>query len=220
MKSFWREYKIYLAIIAYLLSVGAVYFFAIKPLAARISEKNNKIQKILADGENNQEKISKIPILKEQFEKIKGEEDKIKVALTRGTVVNLIKKIETISEETVNKVKIEVAPDQVGKKTAAKSKKDEKKDLISNLPSDSYITISIAIEGDYASMLNFVQRLENMEYYCDIISFKVTKTEKKPPAFASNPFTGETADTEIKSIDSENNKITTTIIASFYLENK
>lgn len=223
MKNFWRKYKIHLIIIAYLFSVGAVYFFAVKPLVLKIGEENDRIQGVLADQENRQEKIARIPVFKNQFEKIKSEEDRIKISLTGDTVVDLIKRIENISETTGNEVKIEVAPDQANKKTPVKSKKDDgksSKDLISGLPGEKYITISITAQGDYENMINFVRKLENMDYYSDIISFKITKTKENAALSSANPFETAPSDAEIKNIDLEKNKITTAIIASFYLANK
>ncbi|MDO8529571.1 MAG: hypothetical protein Q7S18_02800 [bacterium] len=223
MKNFWREYKIYLAAAAYLLSVGAAYFFAIKPLILRTGEENDRIQGVISDQENRQERISKIPVFNDQFEKIKGEEDKIKISLAGDNVVELIKKIESISEATGNEVKIEVAPDQVNKKAPVKSKKDNdkaSKNLVGNLPGEKYITISVTIQGDYESMMNFVRKLENMNYYSDIISFKIAKTKENLSLPSGSPFETAPSDAGIKNIDLEKNKITSTIIASFYLENK
>ena len=71
----------------------------------KIEEKNNLIQEKIATQEINREKISKLPLFKDQFDKIEADESKIKIGLTNDRVVNLLEKIEEIKKsfESVEK---------------------------------------------------------------------------------------------------------------------
>ncbi len=213
MKNFFKKYKIYLGIAGYLLFVAAMTFLAIMPLISEINSRNNGIQEKITDQENRKERLEKIPAIKEQSEKIKGEEEKVNIILTKDNIVDLIKKIEKVSEETNNKVKIEVIED-FAKKAAAKAKKDDnQKSLADKLGNQEFVAMDINLAGNYQSFIDFVRKIENMEYYSDIISIKMTKEKDKSGDRPANPFDG-IGEEDVAS----GNNIYSTLEVIFYLK--
>jgi Tfp pilus assembly protein PilO len=216
MKYFFKKYKIHLAIAIYLLIIGAASFFIARPMILGIREKNDEIQKNIADQESKKERLGKLPAFKKQFEEIGANEDKINIVLNNGNIVVLIEKLEKISEETGNKIKIDMAGDQTNKKTQSSSKKDDKS-LANNLPSDSYIIMNITLTGNYENFLDFIRKIENMEYYSDILSIKITKGINDNSSSATSPFIG--SDSSGASTGGKDS-ISSVLGVAFYLEKK
>lgn len=220
MKNFIKKHKICITGITYLFILGATYFFVANPLLKKIEEKNNLIQEKIATQENNREKISKLPLFKDQFDKIEADEDKIKIGLTSSNVVNLLEKIEEISGETGNKVKLEIMDDSTEKeKTTPKSKKSaakEEKKIIDKLPIERHIVINIKLAGGYKNLIEFINKIESAEYYSDIISIKVNKDLLKNSS--SNPFESEELENAQKEMREIKNEIYSDLSVAFYLD--
>lgn len=198
--------------------LGMTYFFVANPLLKKIEEKNNLIQEKIATQEINREKISKLPLFKDQFDKIEADESKIKIGLTNDRVVNLLEKIEEISGETGNKVKLEIM-DTSAEKTPPKSKKNaakEEKNIIDKLPVGRHIVINIKLAGSYRNLIEFINKIESAEYYSDIISVKITKELNKNSS--SNPFESEDLENAQKEMQEVKNEIYTDLSVAFYLE--
>lgn len=218
MKNFIKKNKICVTVIIYLSVLGMTYFFVANPLLKKIEEKNNLIQEKIATQEINREKISKLPLFKDQFDKIEADESKIKIGLTNDRVVNLLEKIEEISGETGNKVKLEIM-DTSAEKTPPKSKKNaakEEKNIIDKLPVGRHIVINIKLAGSYRNLIEFINKIESAEYYSDIISVKITKELNKNSS--SNPFESEDLENAQKEMQEVKNEIYTDLSVAFYLE--
>jgi hypothetical protein len=156
---------------------------------------------------------------------IKSDEDKMNVSLNRESAVILIEKLEKVSEETGNEIKIELVEEKVDNKNSGNLKKTDTKEadnLISSLPSDNYIKMRIKLSGEYINLLDFIKKLENMEYYSDIIYIKATKEQEKVSNQApiASPFEGEDLINKEKTSIEEKSKISSILEAVFYLENK
>ena len=159
-----------------------------------------------------------MPALKNQFEMVQRDEDKIRLSLNRDNLVGLIEKIEKVSEETGNKIKIELS-EELDDKKSTKLKKDTDKDKNKtiNLPSDNYIKIKANLFGNYVGLLGFINKIENMSYYCDIVSFKITDNLKNNGDSSGNPFSESVAKEGEAAVPVESN-ISSTIEIVFYLE--
>ncbi len=222
MKKFLKKYKIYVASFAYVLFLVIVYFFIAGPLLSKIENNNNLIKEKMASQENNREKISKLPNLKNQFDKITANESRIKVGLTSNSVVGLLEKIEEISEETGNKVKIEIVDSPVikEKKETSKSKKNVKKEeenIIDKLPIDRYIIVNIRLAGNYKNFVDFVRKIETLEYYSDITSIVISKEIIKNSS-SPNPFAVGELESAQKEMEKIKNEVYSEIAVAFYLE--
>lgn len=221
MKKFLKKYKIYVASFTYVLFLVVVYFFIAGPLLSKIENNNNLIKEKIASQENNREKISKLPNLKNQFDKIIANESRIKIGLTSNSVVGLLEKIEEISEETGNKVKIEIADSPVikEKKETSKSKKNVKKEenIIDKLPIDRYIIVNIRLAGNYNNFVNFVRKIETLDYYSDITSIVMSKEIIKNSS-SPNPFATGELESAQKEMEKIKNEVYSEITVAFYLE--
>ena len=221
MNDFLKKNKIYFLVATYSLVLVAVYFFTVNPLFSQIKNKNIEIQEKVANQESKKEKISKLPAFKSQFEKVKNNEEKIKIGADSNNMVLLLEKIEKISDETGNKVKIEIAEKGVKEKKQSSDSKDdsskkEKAQITEKLPIDRYMTININLLGNYQNFVDFVRKLENLDYYSDIISIKISKESLK--SFDSNPFESSGLESARKESEEVKDQISSVISVVFYLE--
>lgn len=222
MKDFIEKYKIFLSVFVYVLILMLGYVFVVAPSFSKIDKKNSEIQEKIAKQENDKEKISKLPSFKSQFEMIANEEEKVKIGVSKDNVVALLEKIEKISGETGNRVKIEIENTQdQNKKDVSKSKekeddvKEEKK-ILENLPLDRFIKINIVLTGSYQNLISFLNKIENADYYSDIISIKISKDSEKN--FSNNPFDNSKITNTGNQKESEKNELFSRITIVFYLD--
>lgn len=218
MKYFFEKYKTHLVIGVYLISVGAFFFFVARPIILNFDEKNNKIQESIADQESKKDRISNLPAVRNQMEMINSQKDKTEILLNEENTVSLIEKLEKISEETGNNIKIELSQENISssKNSSSKKNSDKKETISDNLPSNAYIKMNISLKGKYENFLAFLRKLENSDYYSDVISFKITNYQKSLTS-SSNPFK-ETSN-EAEDIVGEN-FILANLEVIFYLEKK
>ncbi len=180
MKDFWKKYKEYIYLFIFPIILGIISIFSIKYLTDSISAKNNEIEKELINNEEREKRIKNISTIEKQFKMIEEEKDKLNVFITQDQVISLIKKMEHLSEETGNEIIIEevMISDENTKDEAAPQKTaDDKND--SEIISDNYIQIKISLRGSYGDAVNFIKKIENINYCSDIISLKLTAQKKE-----------------------------------------
>lgn len=222
MKNFWKKYKTYLAISIYLIIIGLVGFFVAYPVMRSIRDKSDKIQQKIAMQERRKEKLLELSSMRSQFEEAKKQEEKINISLNKDNVVVLIEKLEKISEETGNKIKMELSNNEQDSKknnNPVKKSNEEKDSLIEDLPSDKYVKIKIILSGRYENFLNFLNKIENMEFYSDVVSIAIKRASENGPGLSTNPF-AKTNTLNIENVPEDKDAIISQIEAVFYLENK
>jgi hypothetical protein len=75
------------------------------------------------------------------------------------------------------------------KTKTAKEKNKGGVDIRGELPYKDYITIQLALIGKYPQLVVFMRKLENMNYYANVVSFDLKKEEKQSEKnINSNPF--------------------------------
>ncbi len=52
-----------------------------------------------------------------------------------------------------------------------------KKTVLGSLPSQEYLQMKIELKGDYNSIIKFIDFLENLEYYCDIVAIQMRNAD-------------------------------------------
>lgn len=182
MNIFWKKYKNFLVLAALLAFFGGVFFLGIKYLMKEINANNENIKKETINHEERQKRLAEIPELKNQFEMVERESDKIKITLSQNQIIVLIKKLEEIARGTGNEMVIEDMEiknkedeKKAKKKNGGKGEKSEEKlsiDLTGN-----YVSMKIKLRGNYNSALNFIEKMENMNYCADIISLQLSTGE-------------------------------------------
>lgn len=200
MKPFLKKYKIIIAVAIFILVIGAVFYFAAKPLFKAINSKNTKIQETLAGQESKKERLEELPGLREQFEMMENEEGKMIELFGEDRAVELIEKVEKIAEATSNKIAIEVPgeKDKAGRPQTEASK--EESELRAKLPGKDYLEMIVKLEGDYNQLLNFLEKIEEAELYSDVISLEISAKQEAPGGSsdlgAASPVSGSQAGQE------------------------
>lgn len=240
MQNFLKKQRQALALIGYALILVAVFFFAVKPLLAKINARRDQIQEELATQEDRKKQILALPNIKEQYLAVQKENDKLSVLISKDEAVNLIESIEKLASDTNNAVKITIVqadPNSreaiLAQKQAAQDKqsgdknKDKNKDvsLVDTLPGKNYLEIKISLKGKYNDALRFMEKLENMHYYSDILSFDMRAEDSSSGQAnqitrSSDPFAnrGQSPSASPVEVSSEEQKIVTDLEVVFYLK--
>lgn len=225
MRKFFKKYKVATALFIYLLLIGTIFYFAVKPLLSGIKSGNAKIQETLADQEIKKNRLGELPKLREQYEMAKKEEGSLVPLLTEDKAVELIEKMEKMAEDTGNEMTIEVRDNKEKNSVVPKKsgKIDEAKGIIANLPSGDYLEMKIMLSGGYDNLISFIKKIETMEYYADIISFDISakpeEIAKQPPSLFESSTGKKTGQNQEKAVSaSQETILDSTINVVFYIK--
>ncbi|MFA7209388.1 MAG: hypothetical protein WC120_03825 [Parcubacteria group bacterium] len=194
MKEFARKNKIKLAVAIFMIAVLNFVYFLVMPSIGGIIAKANDIQQKKIDKELNEKKLSSIATMESDYAKVENNADKFDIIIEPSKELDFIKELELMAEQTGNKIEFKVQ-DPSTAKPAAKSKSGEL-DIKGKLAYSNFLSMQIALEGDYASLLYFINKLENYKKYVNIITISsekrtIEKSIANPTADlnpASNPF--------------------------------
>lgn len=205
-----------------MLVFGGISFLGIRFLMKEISANNESIKKEIVDHEEREKRLAEAPSLNDQFEAVKSKEGELEVILSRSQIVTLMKRIEKIAEETSNEITVENMEVRNGeletgtKKKSAGKNEEGIEELLTSI-GDGYVSMEIKLRGNYNKALNFIEKMENMNYGADIVSLQLS-TERDDMAkqstralLSADPLTKNTS--EIGELEMEEN-INETIINS------
>lgn len=219
MKDFWKKHKIPTALAGYAIAVVATVYFLIVPMVVRIQTSSDEIQKSLIDSEILKERVNRIPEMQKMSQKY--QKSNLDVILSPEEKLNFIKKVETLVDETNNKMKIDIAK-KTDKKLAKSPKKDgEEKGIMESLPSDNYMSLSFILRGDYPSLINFLHKLENLDYYVNVVALSSKKIDAQIESEGQiryNFFGGSNNDYKNKTESGAKEVIETVIDVAVYLK--
>lgn len=162
-----------------------VYFLAI-PYVGGIIAKANDIQQKKIDKELNEKKLSSVASMEEDYARVKDNADKFDIIIEQSKELDFIKELESLAEQTGNRIEFKVQ-DPSTAKPVAKSKNSEA-DIKSKLGYTNFLSMQIALEGDYANLLNFINKLENHKKYVNIITISSEKRIIEKAVAAPDPF--------------------------------
>ena len=222
MKNFLKKQKEILVIFIYAVLIAILIYFVIMPMITRIEAMNNQIQEETVKREMLNRRIENLPKIKQQYETIEKNENSIDVLYEENKAVFLIEKLEKFAEESNNQIEISVQnPQKEGNVSNVKNKKTEENSIESMLPSPDYMQIQILLKGSYNGTVNFISKLEGMEYYSDIIGVKIKQDENRRDSnFGSvSPFSQNTEANQEEVIEINKDKILeTTLNVVFYIK--
>ncbi|HBP00908.1 MAG: hypothetical protein UY41_C0004G0007 [Candidatus Moranbacteria bacterium GW2011_GWE1_49_15] len=180
MKIFWKKYREGVVIFIYVAVVAGLLNFVAQPLFGWIKEKRIAAEERMLDQEIAQKKLREMPQLKEKVEIVKQEGERLDVFVDSDRALSLIESLEKLSNETGNEISIEIMDEgsDLGKAAEKKTKKKEG-DLSNFLPGERYMTMRLKLAGDFNSTMKFLKRIENMQYFSDILSVKLSVLEKE-----------------------------------------
>lgn len=161
------------------------------PLISRIEAKNNQIQEETAKREMLNRQIENLPKMKQQYESIQKKESSMDILYKEEKAILLIEKLEKFAQESNSEIEISVQDPQKEKNVSSvKNKTAAENSIESMLPSPDYMQMQILLKGSYNEAVNFISKLESMEYYSDIIGIKIKQdSDKIDPNFgAISPF--------------------------------
>lgn len=176
------KYKRYFFPLALAVILGLILYFILIPFVKKLEEKSNKIQSRLIDLEIEKDKINELPKIKEQFELVEGNKQKMEKALfSEQDILGLVQEIEKIAGETNNEISISVEDDKNNsKKNKVKTEEEEKSEKITDpFEEKDYFKMNIDLLGDYNSLIKFMDRLSRVSYYNSIIGFNIAYYEEE-----------------------------------------
>lgn len=179
MKDFWKKYKLWINIVIYVSFSATLFLFIVRPLLSGIQEKSDEIEKVKIDNQISQERIAKLPEMGELHAVFAEEQKNLSVVLDQNNSVDFIKRLELLAQETGNKISLKIDDSSSVAKSANDSKagkgKKDAESILSNLPMENYISMEITLEGKYENFIQFLYKLENLNYYVNIISLSLAK---------------------------------------------
>ncbi|MCX6761771.1 MAG: hypothetical protein NTY33_02900 [Candidatus Moranbacteria bacterium] len=197
MKIFWEKHKISTTIVIFIFVMVPSFYVATSFSIRKIQNKADAIQEKIIDGISEKAKIEKIPNMQEADAEFEKNKDSVGTILELNKEVDFIRYLESLAEETNNKIEIKVLADtqdnavakDVAKATAKKDSPSDGKNIEDQLLYKQYVTMQVDLTGDYDGFLNFEHKLENNKYYVNILSLNVQKifVKKENPAAITAP---------------------------------
>jgi hypothetical protein len=228
MKNFFAKNKIAVTLSIYPLMLAALIIFVIMPYYNRVLESTNKIQETIVGEENKKKRLGELSKLSEQYDKVVKDEEKLLILIGEEKAVEVIERIERVAQETGNEVIIEViSADEKAKATKGKSSDGEEKEqsIYDDLPSDSYLKFKAKLKGDYNDLLNFIEKIENLEYYADITDFQMesvidplTNKVKEAQSDSSTAENQKSEEEDAQETVPEKNIVNSSVTIIFYLK--
>lgn len=209
MNIIWKKYNIWIIGGVFLAAVLLAWFFVVLPIKGNIKKNSDEIQKKIIDNNIYKERAQKIPEMEKTQATFEGNKNNLKIFLNGSSEVDFIKKIESVAEETGNRITLKIE-ESANQKTDKKDENDIKNALPGN---NKYVAMQISLEGNYENLFNFMRKLENINYYVNIISLNLSKAivQKEASPFAST-------DAEKTSGNIEKEIIKSNLEAIVYLE--
>jgi hypothetical protein len=208
MKNFWKKYTIQIVLAGYCLFLGLFVHGIIFTRVENIKNKADEIQKKAIDKELDNENLTKIPQLIGDYEVFAAQENNLNVVLGKESEIEFIKLLENLAKETGNEINLKLIEDDASQikssQTKTKAKDKDAGDIKSNLPEEEYIMIQLELKGGYPELMRFLEKLERMDYYTNVVSFNLKKEDNQMEESSSNPFVG----TDTISVPTENNEKT------------
>lgn len=178
MKKIFQKQREIIIILTYVGVILVLVYFVILPLLSKIEGVNNQIQEESMKQEIVKQQLGELPKIQQQYDTLQKNEGTIDVLLDKNKAVTLIESLEKLAQDSGNKIEISVQNSQLQKNvTVATTKTPADKTLINTLPSSDYLQMQIILTGDYNKVVNFISKIENMEYYSDIIGIKMMHSD-------------------------------------------
>lgn len=178
---------------AYTAIAMLILVFAVRPLIQKIEAKSEEVQKKIIDDEINLAKVAKLPEARSTSESFNQKKQNLDVIIDSDREVDFIEKMEALAEETDNKIELKITEsytdEQVSKNSQSGKDKKEPDDIKSKLPYNKYLVIQVNLTGNYGNLVNFVYKLENFDYYVNLISLSLNKgTQESEPGTSGDIF--------------------------------
>lgn len=225
MKKLLKKNSALVIIMGYLIALGGVYYFVAAPLIDRAKSKRAEIEQSVAVQDGQMRRLTQLPKLREDFEMINNEAQKIAPFITKDTTVTFVERIEKIAEETGNQIKIEEASEVSAIPPKKIRKGVDDKGIAGILAQRNYLKFRITLTGSYVDFFRFLVRLENIPYHLDVIGLQLSLQEAVPERAivnpeTVNPFANQQKTPVPKAPTKKEAKLSSTIELAAYLANQ
>ncbi len=128
MKNIWKKHKLKMIVVAYFIGIFLVAQFVIRPMVGKTKDKADDIQKKLIDMQEDKGRLDKIPEMKDASGLIQEKKESLDVILVSEKEVDFIKKLESLADETGNKIALKIEEAVADPKKANDKKKPKKRE--------------------------------------------------------------------------------------------
>jgi hypothetical protein len=187
MKKFFKKHRVWIWSVIYAFLAGGFFYWGIFSLTGNIKMNLDKVQKKALDNEIKQAKIAKIPEIEKKLTQANENEKKLTGLLGKDQEVDFIKKLEALANETKNEIDLKI------NETSSLASKSPEKAEVKNvsgikLLDHKYISFRATLKGDYYGLVNFMKKLENFEYFVNVLSFSSNLEKDNQVRTLDNPF--------------------------------
>ncbi len=194
MRNFYKRYKVQVILASYLLILGAFIYGGIFTVIKQIKDRADEIQKKIIDNEVENKNLAKIPQLMDDYAIFSAKGQDLEVILKKEAEIDFIQSLENLAKETGNEISLKLIEEESSRvkesQTKTKAKEKNEEDFESNLPYANYITIQLELKGEYLGLMKFLEKLESMGYYANVMAFDLKKEENQAEEKTNNPFIG------------------------------
>lgn len=224
MKNFWKKYKASVIIISYIIIVASLIYFIFLPYFNKIKEKSNSIQAKMLDNQIRQSALNQLPAMEKDYADYQANSNDLNVILGQSDEVTFIKTIESLAGQTSNKITMSIPDTTSSSASGGNSSSGGKapKSIKDQLAYNNYIQMEIDLVGNYPALVNFLNKLENENYYVNILSFNlkedVSSLDDSSPAPNSNIFSPSNATEKSVASNATKEVIDSTLEVVIYLK--
>lgn len=218
MNNFFQKKREIIALSFYVCLIVSLVYFVILPILSSINIIRDQIQENALKQEGARKKLSDLPGIQQQYDIIEKDDELANVLLDKDKAVVLIERLEKLAEDSENKITITVQ-DASTQNTSTPVKLSPADTLIAALPSSDYLKLKITLNGDYNSIVKFVDMLEKFEYYGDITAIQIdadNQLDESSGQSILDPFSGNST----KSIAQKKGGVVASLDIVFYTKKK
>jgi hypothetical protein len=214
MKDFLIKNKIWILVIAYIAGSFYLIQYLFLPKFEKIKQQANEIQEKGLDKKILEQRLSELNKMEGEFNFFQENKDRLGKIISESEEVVFIQFLENLAQESGNEIIIQVPEEQYANeksKNSAKSKLKKKGNILSSIKYKNFLVLDVALAGDFQQAFEFIKRLENSEYFSNIISLDMEKVEKK-----ENSYSGSIFSSSEKNISSKEEYLKTLITLIVY----
>lgn len=174
MEAIRKNKNIIIAVLVVLFFNAGLILFLAKPLYGKVQEKMNTVEQSKQRLENTKKEGQKWQDYQQKREELEKNKDLlINSMVKKETQIKLIERLEQIAGEEGVKIEIQSQIEvNSEKKDSSKVKKDAS--------ADEKISFSLVIDGEYNEILDYLYKLENLNYVVNIVSSEIKNRSAVP----------------------------------------
>jgi len=181
MKKSIAENKSWILVGGYIIFIILFIYGYLFPSISKIEKQANKIQEKIVDKKILENRLSQLPDMEEKSQNFSQNKEKLGKIVTDSEEVEFIEYIEDLAQETGNEINIIVPEGQSNNenspKKSAKNAQVNGGNILADLSAKKFILLEISLAGDFNQAFRFIKKMENSDYYSNIISFNMEKIE-------------------------------------------